>query len=599
MLMVKKRQFFELYTLLLFAFFFAVPVRTLDFFSIRVSVTEKGVSLIFLIYSYFKKIFVEHHGFTVFLPSVLILCGAIAALGILSFFMAHFFNKIATSQHVALSRTDSIIGKILSVKPIYIALFLFVISFGIRMFYMVPGLLHHDSVQSAIATEETIKTGKLHGIVGYRYGYILTNVLAYIVPHAVFGINTSEFIITLATILFAALAVVMLYLFALESLNSPYAAFASGLIFSVSPIFLSVTTYAKDHALSLFLILTAAYYLIKSIKSDSTLHKILFASILGFALFVRISDVFVSIPFFALIYLYPFAVIDKENVKFVSRFNVRNLALIFIPLIIAFILFLIFQKGAVTGGLEGNKFLKPSGNWLDIIMSLFMTLTPLGFFLVVYGAYASAKEKRYFSLFLMIWMLSVFIFYSGFGTSKLRFFAPLLIPASIYMGLSLEYIRKRFSVASLFLLMLSFVLMFLLVQPSLSFRHQHALGKELALFLSNSTEADALIIDYGDLGVFYQYYANRKTIECPFLEKGQEFNASIAEIDNALKSGIPVYLNNQCFAFKEINAAELVDFFNRHYDFINIGTAMFENYEDIIKIKPYEFTISRIIPQHT
>ena len=84
------------------------------------------------------------------------------------------------------------------------------------------------------------------------------------------------------------------------------------------------------------------------------------------------------------------------------------------------------------------------------------------------------------------------------------------------------------------------------------------------------------------------------------MDKPAEFNTIINSINEELDHSLPIYLNDQCFGFQlktKEDSNNLIDFFNKNYDFLAIGKIEFENYEDIMKLSPHNFTIYRIAKQ--
>ncbi|MBM4045998.1 MAG: hypothetical protein FJ279_12850, partial [Planctomycetes bacterium] len=166
---------------------------------------------------------------------------------------------------------------------------LFLASFLVRRAWVNDGLFEHDSVKLAQAMEATYETGRLQPVeyfadkVGGRHGLVLVNLPLYAGYRAITGRVSSEHILLVSAALFGSLAVCLLYLiverlrFGVPPLGGvpearlkaelqtrrlkaelptglpTTAAFGAGLMFSASPIFLSVSTGAKDHALSAFL----------------------------------------------------------------------------------------------------------------------------------------------------------------------------------------------------------------------------------------------------------------------------------------------------------------------------------------------------------
>src|SRR3990167_10396414 len=125
-------------------------------------------------------------------------------------------------------------------------LFLFIFSLSLRLIYSNPGLFEADSIGVASAVEETFKTGTLHGIFNGRYGSVIINIITYIPYHLITGVESAEKSMIFTEILFASFSVVILFLFIVKIFNDKLISLVAALLFSISPIFLSVTTYGNS-----------------------------------------------------------------------------------------------------------------------------------------------------------------------------------------------------------------------------------------------------------------------------------------------------------------------------------------------------------------
>ncbi len=587
--------------------FFGIPLKKFQLFSISSQIgsgripllydfiEKEGAPLVFWLVFYFKKVLTGDYNIITLFLSITLFLLSILALFTLSFMFIQIFNKLSYSRIILFQKIDSFFETMINIKTIYILIFLFLISFILRLNYLDPELLHHDSVQYAIATEKTLENGKLEPVVGERYGLVIINVVGYFIPYFIFGIKSSEFVINIITVLFASFSVVVLYLFTQEFLNNRHISISAALLFSLNPIFLSVTTYTKDHSHSIFFIILAAYSLLKLIKTNSSLFKILFGLSMGILLFVRPSDIIVIIPLFG-VYLLPNKFIEEDNsIKLNKRFGVRNLLLVLIPFLIFLSVYLSLYINNFFELGHSNRFLNPFPDLFDIFLITAIASTSLGSFLMVYGLFYILNRKKYSAILFLIWFLSILIFYSSFYSTKLRFLVTLVIPSSILMAYGLNVIKQKFRLLSPLFLILVLVIMFIFVKPALAFRHNYSSGKEVVKYVENLTENNSLVFDWGDDVIFYDYYVKRNVNSCPYISKEEEFKAKIELINEALESNKSVYISDKCFLYgKKEELEKTVRALNENYDFKLVGKVYSENYEDIIVLRGQEFGIYQL-----
>ena len=152
---------------------------------------------------------------------------------------------------------------------------LFIFSFALRLLFINDGLFHHDSILLSNAVTKTINTGVLQPTLSQRYGLVIAYLVPYYLYSKIFGITSTEFIFNFMTTFYGALAVIFLYLFSKKYLKNSFIAISSALLFAVTPIFFSITTYTKNHGLSIMLALCSIFLLIKSIEKKSLLLTLL------------------------------------------------------------------------------------------------------------------------------------------------------------------------------------------------------------------------------------------------------------------------------------------------------------------------------------
>ena len=458
----------------------------------------------------------------------------------------------------------------------FILILLFLFSLIIRLLFINAGLFHHDSVQLAIATEETVKTFELHAAVGGKLVLVLINSLIFLIPYYFLKVTSAEFTITLTSIFFAALSICFLYLFLRELTNKVFISFASSILFSVTPIYLSVTTYAKSHSLSIFFVLLAAYTLIKSTKENSKKLGFISGLSLGILLFIRPSDFLFIIPFIFL-FLYAHKIIKLENSK--ARFKVNFLYLIVLPLLLISLLYGITQFSVIVSQIKSNPLVFDKIVLLSSIVSLINTTTIIGFLFLLIGLYYLFIKNRYLLAFFLFWFFTTYIYYSNVFTFAQRFLILSLIPIMILVGYGLEFFYIKNKIIAFIILILIASSMFLSIYPIIKYRHVHSGGKDLALFVNNLTENNSVVI-IGDDGPFLDYYGYRRTIAYPATNNKELLDNFIEKVNDILDSNINVYIpeTNYIYHHPPKESKMVYDLINENFNVTVVGEIIWENY---------------------
>ena len=148
----------------------------------------------------------------------------------------------------------------------FVLIFILITSILIRFPFLNAGLFHHDSAQLAVAVEKLVNNGELQGIGGGRHGLVIADSVFFYVFKTILRHESAEFSVNFASAFFGVLAVLLLYLFAKELFNDGFIAFSSAVLYSAAPLFLSVSTFAKEHTLDAFIVILSLYLFIKGIK---------------------------------------------------------------------------------------------------------------------------------------------------------------------------------------------------------------------------------------------------------------------------------------------------------------------------------------------
>jgi len=431
---------------------------------------------------------------------------------------------------------------------------------------MNPGLFHTDSAIAAKAVEDTFNTKELHYMHDPGYpGYVAIITVFYAIDHYMTGTESSEFVLNFASVLFGAIGVMILYIFTKELTGSRLTGVIASLILTVLPIYLSLSTYAKDHTMEISFVLLSAYLILKAGKTDSLKLKIISSLLLGYAITIRITN-FLFIPILFLLYWhsnFPLALVKKgELIKIKLRGNIAKLIEdIFLLLIPMFIVFLILympkiRQFGIQPFISISQYAKFLGFFSQLlplsIMWTTVSVTYLGYILIALGIlvlFFIEKQQRYTGAILLLWMLVFFEYYANITTTSDRYIIPALIPATIIMAIGINWIYNRFG--NLPMLITFIILIGLMannIYPIISYRHQYSGQKEFSLKVKELTEPNSKIIVMDD-GPLITYYTKRDTIGHTIDGDDNKIEGDMRTISNYLDSGIPIYIVSTGFSY--------------------------------------------------
>ena len=578
----KHTYTWDIFWLFFFLIFLLYTPDRFSLFGVNLEI-ESGLPFIIVLLLYFKVLF----GFIIqgvlkamlyFLISLTLL----SLTGILLYLMANKFAEYIEKKNWFL-RGSTLFDDI-KISPII--LFLFILSCGIRLYFISPGMFHHDTVKLAMAVEKTIDTGILQPTVSKNYGLVALNVIFYTIPHYLFGIKSAILTLNFTSVLFGSLAVVFAFLFADELFNK-FTAIMAALIFSFNPVFLSISTYGKDHAHSIFFILLAGWCLLKALKTDKNIYKILFGLSLGFSLFIRFPNILAIIPF-GLLYLF-------SNDSVMQKYSFKNVLLIAIPFLLFFSAVIITEHDTILGQSEANEFLSFAHFDISLVRAFLRALAIGGIFLGIYGFFRMSQEKRKESLILLSWTVIIFIFYSSFISRALRFYIELYLVVALFIGYGLFHMRKKYGLLTLFIALLVIVECFTFISPVLSYRREHAMGNDLITYMENITEKNALIIDYGDYLPYYEYTSSRDALSCPLTDDPQLFNQQMERI---VAEKRPLYISQSCFAFgTDEQKKNLLKAISDHFTLKEVGSITVDDFhKSEVVFDKVTYKIFKLIP---
>jgi hypothetical protein len=448
-------------------------------------------------------------------------------------------------------------------KQALIAVAVFLIALAPRVYYMNAGLFHTDSVIEAIAVEKTYNTRSLNYMHDPGYpGQVVVVTIVYAIQRLLGGPESAEYAATFASALMGALGVVAAYFFVREYLESEKAALFSALILTVFPVYLSISTYAKDHTTEVFFLLAGAYFAVKARKKSSLKLTAAASMLVGYAVGVRI----VNLMFYPLFLLllwegrFPLKHVMEDGVyKIKPARKIRDLttelAAAIIPSLLVFLA--LYAKMFTTRGItplftvsEYAGFLGLFSNVLPLsIKWATFSLTQAGWVFAALGLILLARKSPYKSALILLWFLMYFLYGGNLRITTPRYVIPGLVPLTFLIGyLASEVyarVNKLFAVACILILA---GVMFHAIQPLLEYRKDFCGPKEFSLNVRKTTEPNAVIITM-DESYHIQYYGNRSIMTHPIDGDPQKIADNMGKIRDLLDDGVPLYLSSTAFSY--------------------------------------------------
>ena len=478
--------------------------------------------------------------------------------------------------------------KKISIKKISeteIILFLFIFSFGLRLIYINPGLFEGDSVGMASAVEETFKTGILHGIFNGRYGGVIVNFITYIPYHLITGIESAEKSILLTEILFASLSVIILFLFVEKIFNNKFIPLITALLFSISPIFLSVTTYGNSIGIEIFFILTSFYLLASFHKNNSQLQLILSSLSIAFSVMVRESAL-IFIPLYFLFYINP-VIRSNRNFIYINRevLKIRNLISVFVPFLLIFgiytyyVFYNILYKTLFVPDDGSGSIVSFMGVFSSVLQTsindLYFNLNIMGVIFVVGGLiiFISLFENKFSFIFFLLWS-GLFLYFGNTNTYSPYYLAIVSIPFYIFISIYLNSLYKLNRPIGIICILLLSILLFSHVMPILDYRHKFSGEKEFALWVKDQIPPNSTVIAMND-ATFFNYYAHLSTISHP-IGDSEKTKTLVKEINLLLNNGTNIYIIDSAFSYDP--GLIFLNALYQNFDIEDIGSHISEDY---------------------
>ena len=503
------------------------------------------------------------------------------------------------------------------IKPWHIFLALVIISIVPRLMLLNAGLFHHDSVRFARTVEYPFESGNFLDLfrddfMNLRVGYLLYNFATYTFFHFFLGHETAEFSTLFAGALAASLAVGMLFLFLRQLYRSNFVSISSALLFSFFPLFLSFSTYGKEHGAEIFLFLGSLYFFHRGV-GEKKLRLFLYSGIfLGYFVLLRESAI-LYMPLYLLFvvsYMVKFKGYAPSLVISPSWFNRKNLLAFFSPFLILFlisylwagvlarILLFVFHPEADFEN-RSNFMGFFSENFFQAVTDVNVALPLLFIILSVVGLLYMIREKKQFTFFFIAWLLH-FFYFANTGSYAPRLLAFPLVPLIFFGAAGLWWIYTSYKTVAILGVVALCVSMLVIAYPVLSERHENFGYKDLFSLYENVSQPGSVIYFY-ECGML-NYYSERGgcqglllVVESCTADWCSYNMEKVERITSLVENGTEVYVSMQGGADENDH-----QFLSETFDLETVGQVEFEAWRQFsYGIDKTQDTLVRLHPKST
>ncbi|NRA07785.1 MAG: glycosyltransferase family 39 protein [Myxococcales bacterium] len=458
-----------------------------------------------------------------------------------------------TTPSRALAAAHRAIGS-LGRSPEWVSwLSLFGISALVRFAYRNAGLFHFDAVRLAEAVEKTYATGVLHGYVNGRHGSVAVNLLLYVPYHWWTAEVSAEVTLIATNVLAGSLAVSAFYSLVRALGEGRAGAFAAAAMFSMSPIFLSVTTFGKPHGLEVLFVVSSLLCLARYHQGGALRLALAGSALMGMAVFCRESAL-IYLPLFGLLALHPRIALVPPRFDLPSRSRRFGPALaLWGPLLgMVALAWVFFLEEVVVRTLTHRDTATVSfvGLWTPFLMrafsDLWIDLGGIGLALAVLGGWAWWRrgEDKLPLVLMLAW--SSLIFYVGNTNAySPRLLAPVSPPFFALAGAGIGWIHERTRLLGVALMLTVAVSGFLTVQPIIADRSVFSGPKAYALWLKENVPPDSVILCMNE--PFLSYYAGLTPRYHPLDGRQETMDKFFESLQESIAAGTHVFVMPTAF----------------------------------------------------
>ena len=440
----------------------------------------------------------------------------------------------------------------------------------------------------AYQADLTLKTGSLHYLHSHGFPFSAMIAAASVWLARMSSGSDAVTAVNGMSVLVSSLTVPLFYIIT-KKITDPTTAVISSLLFSVSPIFLSLSVFGNTHVLSLFFCMLSLLIVLR-VKTYSRPGGLLAAGIaLGLWGAVRLQDFITLLPVVLMLLRLPGPPRKTGQEK---SWAFQSGAVFTSALILIGLFYL--PLGSRTSGAELRSFWNFEITSRLAILSIKYLLLSLiyltdnflllGMILIALGHVIIYRKTKFLFGVLVCWYAVPLFVFSRLDIVMPRFFLCALPALYIMAGAVLASLYQQrkgyFKTMTVLITILLAWLCFYRIYPVLDYRHRYALLPDYVRWLNNHTAPGAMMIP-GDEENFLRYYNGPAPLRLP-LKIREPYSAADLDlfkkqIDQTLAAGHEVYIN-----YITMNAHnpkhQFTDFLHKHYSLSCIGEKLYEDW---------------------
>ncbi|MCA9393808.1 MAG: glycosyltransferase family 39 protein [Candidatus Omnitrophica bacterium] len=435
---------------------------------------------------------------------------------------------------------------------------LFAVNLILRLLLISKGPYHADCLLLAVSAEQSLAEGKLHYL--QLTGLPLTVILAAVFTGFFHWIQAGDCVaaVNFMNVFLGAVSVPLFYLLVKELFGSAKTAWLAAAMMTINPLFLALSVFGNSHIAAVLFGLGGLVWLFRYDRTDTPGALIAAAILFGLMGACRLQELaFVLPPVSLICLLKPRAGgWRREAVRWVvfAAVTAAVTALFYLPLL--------SQAGQAADGpdrsadiwkyIVGENKFDPQ-RFKVIALWVLSTLSQLGAIGAGCGLLLLTKQRPRTTAALAALVICPAVLYGIFWHIAPRYYLlsslMLTIPAAYFFATFWQD-RRWIHYPLMALLMFTLIMNARFAFQIVNFRHVHTLLTDFFVWVGESTEPGALIIER-DHSLFIKRYSRREPMGPPgslYSIDSDQMRGFRAHIDGLLAQQVPVYITDTALA---------------------------------------------------